>query len=118
MAGECRDADIKIVPAAGSVKVFFKDIQIAESANALELREGSLPMRLYLPRADVDQAVLLPSGHSTHCPYKGDASYHHVQTDTGTATNAVWYYPEPCLLVDKVRDHLSFWGDDMRIETT
>lgn len=117
MAGKCLDADIKIVPAAGRIKVFYKDTQIADSHSALELREGNLPVRLYIPRTDVDQTVLVQSDHTTHCPYKGDAAYHHVKTDKGQGTNAVWYYPEPCLLVDKVRDHLSFWGDDMRVET-
>lgn len=117
MPGECRDKDIKIAPAAGAVKVFFKDKQIANSTSALELREAGLPMRLYIPRKDVDAGVLQPSDHTSHCPYKGDASYHHLQTDGGHADNAVWYYRDPCPLVEKVQDHLAFWGDDIRFET-
>ena len=39
--------------------------------------------------------MLEPSDHSTHCPFKGDASYWSVRVGDRLAENAVWGYPEP-----------------------
>src|SRR5213592_4274312 len=35
---------------------------------------GILPVA-YIPLEDYDQALLEPTDHTTHCPFKGDASY-------------------------------------------
>src|ERR1700752_2261938 len=48
---------------------------IADTSNALTLREASYPAVQYIPRRDVDMAALVRSGHTTYWPYKGDASY-------------------------------------------
>lgn len=45
----------------------------------------------YIPLEDYDQALLEPTDHATHCPFKGDASYYSV---AGHA-NAVWEYRDP-----------------------
>ena len=47
-----------------------------------------LPM-LYVPLEDL--RGLAPSDHTTHCPFKGDASYFHL----AGVENAVWTYEEP-----------------------
>jgi uncharacterized protein (DUF427 family) len=51
---------------------------------------GILPVP-YVPLADFDAARLTKTGHSTHCPFKGDASYWSV----GEAENVVWAYEDP-----------------------
>jgi uncharacterized protein (DUF427 family) len=45
----------------------------------------------YIPLADFDHSLLRRTDHSTHCPFKGDASYYSV----GDAENVVWEYNEP-----------------------
>src|SRR5882724_6024993 len=47
---------------------------IADTRDALTLREASYPAVQYVPRRDVDMAALTRSEHTTYCPYKGDAS--------------------------------------------
>ncbi len=44
---------------------------IADTANALTLREASYPPVYYIPRADVAMALLEPSPTASYCPYKG-----------------------------------------------
>jgi uncharacterized protein (DUF427 family) len=64
---------------------------LAESGRALELHEGMLPVRYYLPREDVRMDLLLPSPTRSHCPFKGDASYF----SAAGARDAFWSYEQP-----------------------
>lgn len=116
MAHECKDRDITIEPAAGRVRVLFNGRVIADTENALALREGDYPVRLYFPRAALRAEVLGDSEHHTSCPFKGEAAYHHLKSGDEIAENAVWYYPDPCPLVEAVRDHVAFWGDEIKID--
>ena len=80
MTKQCLSKDIKISPTKGRVTVIFDGMPIATSIRALDLDEPGYPLRVYLPRADVDPAVLEVSAHQTSCPYKGDASYHSLKS--------------------------------------
>src|SRR5258708_39457992 len=53
---------------------------IADTSDALTLREASYPPVHYIPRQDVNMAALSRSEHTTYCPYKGDASYYSIAT--------------------------------------
>ena len=114
MTRQCLDKDIKITPAKGRVHVIYDDAEIASSLNALELDEPGAPLRIYIPRDDVQPGILEATETHTTCPYKGEASYYTIKTLTATGPDQVWYYPDPCPLVEPIRDHLAFWGD--RIE--
>lgn len=115
MAQQCLDRDITINTFNGKVTVSFAGKQIAETTSALELKEGDYPVVYYIPRRAVQAEVLVASKHATTCPFKGEASYHHLKSGEETAENAVWYYPNPCPLVDPIRDHVAFWGDAIRL---
>ena len=64
---------------------------LAESERAIELHETGLPTRYYLPREDVRMELLTPSETTSHCPFKGDASYYSAPG----AADAFWVYEEP-----------------------
>ena len=51
---------------------------IADTRDALTLREASYPPVQYIPRRDVNMAELTHSEHTSYCPYKGDASYYSI----------------------------------------
>jgi uncharacterized protein (DUF427 family) len=48
---------------------------IADTRDALTLRESTYHQVQYVPRKDVDMTLLERTDHATYCPYKGDASY-------------------------------------------
>lgn len=116
MTSQCLPKDIKIKPAAGRIRVIFDDAEIANTTNALELDEPGAPLRLYIPREDVRPDILEASSTHTTCPYKGEASYYTIKTLTATGNDGVWYYPNPCALVEPIRDHLAFWGDKIKFQ--
>jgi uncharacterized protein (DUF427 family) len=59
------------------------------------LHETRLMPQLYVPTEDLLASALEPSDHTTHCPFKGDAVYHHLSVGGRTVENAVWSYPDP-----------------------
>ncbi|RFB91820.1 hypothetical protein B5K08_16140 [Rhizobium leguminosarum bv. trifolii] len=84
---------------------------IADSHDALTLREASYPPVQYIPRRDVDMAQLQRTEHASHCPYKGDAAYYSIIAGGERSTNAVWTYEAPNAAVSTIKDHLAFYLD-------
>lgn len=115
MTAQCLDKDIKISKAQGRVHVVYDGAEIGSSVNALELDEPGSPLRVYFPREDIQPGILEESETRTHCPYKGEAWYATIKTLTATGPDQVWYYPDPCPLVEPIRDMLAFWGDRIEI---
>ena len=84
---------------------------IADSTDALTLKEASYPAVQYIPRKDADMTLLTRTDHSTHCPYKGDASYFSIPSAGPEGINAVWTYEHPHAAVAEIKDHLAFYPD-------
>lgn len=112
------DHPITIAPAGGRVVVRDGDRVVADTRDALVLKEASYPAVFYIPRADADMASLRRTEHHTHCPYKGEASYYSLPGNEERAINAIWTYEEPHEAVSSIRGHLAFYPDRVRIEHT
>jgi uncharacterized protein (DUF427 family) len=84
---------------------------IADTRNALTLREASYPAVQYIPRRDVDMAALERSDHTTYCPYKGDASYYSIPAGESRSLNAVWTYETPFEAVAQIKEYVAFYPD-------
>ncbi len=95
------------------VKVTFNGTVIADTRQALVLREGTLPAVHYIPREDVAMSYLRSTDHATHCPFKGDASHFTVNVEDRTAENAVWTYEAPYPAVADIKDHVAFYREKM-----
>jgi uncharacterized protein (DUF427 family) len=89
---------------------------LADTSNALTMREAKYPAIQYIPRADVDIAKLTRTTHTTYCPFKGDCSYYSLPGGEERGINAVWTYESPFPVVEAIRDHLAFYPD--RVEIT
>ena len=77
------------------MRVEFGGEKVADSIRAKLLHEtGHLPV-YYFPEEDVQSEFLEKTDHTTHCPFKGDASYWSVKVDDKVAENAVWGYEQP-----------------------
>jgi uncharacterized protein (DUF427 family) len=84
---------------------------IADSTEALSLREASYPEVLYVPRKDVNMSQLERTSHTTYCPYKGECSYYSIPSGGEKAANAVWTYETPYEAVASIKEHLAFYRD-------
>jgi uncharacterized protein (DUF427 family) len=98
---EISDGDREVVVRAG-------EHVIARTARPKLLREGKLPVRTYVPVEDVEDGVLTRTEKSTHCPFKGDATYWTVAVNGVTAENAAWSYEDPIPQSAAIRGHLCF----------
>jgi uncharacterized protein (DUF427 family) len=103
------DHPITIEPNPKRVIVRFGGKTIANTRRALALREAAYPAVQYIPRSDVDMGALERTSHSTHCPYKGDASYYSINVDGKDAANAVWTYEAAYDAVKQIEGHLAFY---------
>jgi uncharacterized protein (DUF427 family) len=84
---------------------------VADTREALVLREAGYPAVHYVPRYDVDMALLERTEHATYCPYKGDCSYFSVPLGGDRSKNAVWTYEAPYPAVTLIKDHLAFYPE-------
>lgn len=105
------DHPIAISQDGGRVRVIFAGRTIADTTRALTLAEARYPPVYYIPREDADIALLARTAHTSHCPYKGDASYFSISVDGRTAANAVWSYEAPFPAVAAIKDHFAFYPD-------
>jgi uncharacterized protein (DUF427 family) len=105
------DHPISIARNDKRVRAIFAGTTIADSTRALTLKEASYPAVQYIPRADVEMDLLKLTSHTSHCPYKGDASYFSISAEGHTAENAVWSYQQPFPAMAEIKDYLAFYPD-------
>jgi uncharacterized protein (DUF427 family) len=108
---------ISITPASGRVRVLLDGKVVADSKRALALQETTMAPVFYIPREDTDMALLTRTVHSTHCPYKGDASYFSIATGDVSVENAVWSYETPFPAMAQIAGFLAFYPNKVKIET-
>lgn len=82
---------------------------IADTREALTLRESAYPPVQYIPRKDVDMSLLERTAHTTYCPYKGDCAYYGIPSGGERSVNAVWAYEAPFAPVAAIKDHVAFY---------
>jgi uncharacterized protein (DUF427 family) len=105
------DHPITIEPNSAHVVIKLGGKVIADTREALTLREAAYPPVLYIPRKDVDMTLLERTEHTTYCPYKGDCAYFSVPSGGARSVNSVWTYEKPYAAVVQIKDHLAFYPD-------
>jgi len=105
------DHPITVEPNPARVVVSIAGRVIADTREALTLHEASYPAVQYIPRKDVDMALLERTDHGTYCPYKGDCAYYSIPLGGKRSENAVWTYEVPFDAVAKIENHLAFYPD-------
>ncbi|AJZ59964.1 DUF427 domain-containing protein [Paraburkholderia fungorum] len=101
------------------VRVIHGGVTMADTQSGLTLAETGLPDVFYFPRGDVNMARLERSTHTSHCPFKGEASYFHLRTEDGLIENAVWSYETPLEPVAQIKGYLAFYASRVdRIDQT
>src|SRR5919206_390821 len=72
---------VYVFEASRPARVRVNGVVVAETDRAKLLYETGLPVRVYVPGADIAPGTLTPSETRTVCPYKGEATYWHVHVD-------------------------------------
>ncbi len=92
---------------------------LAETRRGLNLREGQYPDVVYIPREDVAMDQLRRCKLSTHCPFKGDASYfaYDGENDHGAApaSEVAWSYETPFDQMLAIHEHVAFYANRVEI---
>jgi len=105
------DHPITITSTKGRVTVTVNGKRVADTHEALTLKEAAYPAVQYIPRKDVDMTQLQRTSHQTYCPYKGECAYYSIPAGGERSANAVWTYEAPYTAVAEIKDHLAFYSD-------
>lgn len=87
---------------------------VAESDRPVMVQETGLPLRAYVPRADVRPGVLAQSEKRSVCPYKGEASYWSV----AGIDDGAWSYETPLPEALRAAGHVAFDGEGIKVEVS
>jgi uncharacterized protein (DUF427 family) len=105
------DHPITITPTKGQITVVVAGKRVADTREALTLKEAAYPAVQYIPRKDIDQTQLQRTSHQTYCPYKGECAYYSIPAGGERSVNAVWSYEAPYVAVSAIREYLAFYPD-------
>jgi uncharacterized protein (DUF427 family) len=95
------------------VRATFAGETVLDSTLGALLHESNILPRLYVPLEDVRADLLERTEHTTHCPFKGDASYWSVRVGDRVAENAVWTYEDPIAEAAWLRGLVSVYPERM-----
>ncbi|MEW6476527.1 MAG: DUF427 domain-containing protein [Actinomycetota bacterium] len=90
-----RGHTITTEPVEGLVTAIFGGQVVAETRNALLLRETGLAPVTYIPMEDVRMDLMYRTDHHSTCPFKGEASYWGIDAGWRRVDNIAWAYEDP-----------------------
>jgi uncharacterized protein (DUF427 family) len=109
------DHPITLEASRQRVRAAFERHVIADTDDALIVREANYPPVYYLPMDDVEMAFLAKTDHHTTCPYKGEASYWSIYMDGQLKENAVWAYEDPYPAVAALKGRVAFYPNVVEV---
>lgn len=109
------DHPITLEPGKRRWRAEFNNHVIADSNNALILREADYRPVVYFPRADVAMEYMGRTEQHTHCPYKGDASYFTLTMDGEILKNVAWTYEHPFEAMEPIAGRIAFYPGDVGV---
>ena len=110
------DHKITLAPVERRMRVWLSRVIVAESRHVLVMREGDYPPVYYFPRGDVTMDLLTATDRSSTCPFKGDASYWTIAAGDRAEENAAWSYESPYDEMLRIKGHIAFYDDRVKLE--
>ncbi|MDT0555885.1 DUF427 domain-containing protein [Patiriisocius hiemis] len=86
------------------MKAVWKNTVVAESNETIVIENNH-----YFPPNTIKKEFFKSSDTSTHCPWKGDASYYSIEVDGQTNSDAAWYYPKTSHAAKSIEGYVAFW---------
>jgi uncharacterized protein (DUF427 family) len=109
------DHNIEIKQSSGRWLARVDGIALADSKEALILRESNLAPVTYFPRHDVRAELFEATSSKTFCPFKGEASYLSLVGDDN-GVDIAWSYPNVFSEVAEIEGYVAFYSS--RVEIT
>lgn len=108
---------VDVLPSSRHVRVSVDGVTLAETDRPTLLFETGLPMRAYIPKADVRMDLLHPTDTSSSCPYKGHARWWSVELPDGTRhDDLAWSYPTPLPESFGIGNLVAFYDERVDVE--
>lgn len=79
--------------------------QILAESNKTEVVENNQ----YFPADSLKNEFFTDSKTTSHCPWKGEASYYSLKVDGKENKDAAWYYAEPKDAAKQIKGYVAFW---------
>jgi uncharacterized protein (DUF427 family) len=86
------------------MKAMWRNVILAESNDTVVV-EGNH----YFPPDSINRQHFKQSETHTTCPWKGLASYYHIDVDGEINKDAAWYYPDPNDAAKNIKNYIAFW---------
>jgi len=86
------------------MKAIWKNEIVAESDTTLIVEDNH-----YFPFDSLNMKYFISSETTSHCPWKGDASYYSIVVNDDKNEDAAWYYQTPKSKAQEIKDHVAFW---------
>ena len=106
---------VDILPSSRHVRIEVDGVTLAESTSPWLLFETGLPVRYYLPKTHVRLDLLEETDTSTHCPYKGEASYWSAHIDGTVHQDIAWSYPTPLPESERVAGLVAYYDEKLDV---
>jgi uncharacterized protein (DUF427 family) len=92
------------------IRVVVEGVTIADSVRAVRVLETAGAPVYYVPRVDVRTDLLAPTPTSTHCEWKGDATYWTLTVGARRVEDLAWSYEAPLPGFESIMGHLAFYA--------
>lgn len=86
------------------MKAIWNNKVLAESDNTVVVENNH-----YFPPESLNKEYFKTSDTHTTCPWKGVASYYHLEVEGKENRDAAWYYPEVSELARTIKGRVAFW---------
>ncbi|MEH6404756.1 MAG: DUF427 domain-containing protein [Sneathiella sp.] len=100
--------DLGISAAKSRVRGYKDGVLLFDTERSLLMEETHHDPIYYIPKADVNMALLSPISYRTFCPFKGNASYWTIENREKVSENIAWEYESPIEGAEEIKDHLAF----------
>jgi uncharacterized protein (DUF427 family) len=97
-------------PVPERIRVVVDGVVIADSMRSLRVIETAGAPVYYLPPTDVRTDLLVRSAGTSHCEWKGSATYHTLVLGDRRIEDVAWSYGQPTRAFESIRDHLAFYA--------
>ncbi len=98
-----------LVPSGERVQVVLGGSIVADTRVSYRVLEISHPPTYYLPASVFGDGTLRAVDGSSHCEWKGAATYYDLVSGDITAARAAWGYPRPTAAFAALRDHVALY---------